>query len=626
MIEKKIHRILVLGIISGFFILSLGMFIAWLHPAIDVEASIYASTPCIFWISIFYGYAISILIFIFTQFLEQKIKYLKKLGMLLLIFTSLSVVSLSIIRGYQPWYLISDTGSHLGNLQSLMFTGFTSSLYPGGYYETVSLSLLTDISLFSLINYNSLIFLAIFVSGIYLLVQELFKTQNLSYIIVLIACLLPFGCSYYTTGVFSFAYYLPYLNAFMLCPLFMFCVLKSVKSNPSNSLYLLISCIFGIVIILSHPLIFVIILFFPLSLLLIALLEKHSKVNSSHNIKNIIILLLISGIIFVFWAWYANILQGNVMAIYDIVMGNNLGSDRLVSLTNGKNTLTSGNFSLFEILEIGIRYLVLFSIMFLLFIIAIPILYLDFKKSKRYVNGIIYYIVALPVLFITLIPYMGSFSFQSGRVVLFISLFSIFSTGIIIHSLLRVGSQARSALKKGVSYVLVVAILLFILVFSVFSYYPSYNTLESSTQITTGTLEGMDFYLTNSNYDYYKIGDNINLLRFLNILYTTNYLRIDSQDMYISSNNYLPLPPYHYNYESSSYIGSSYVSETYLITRDALKKYYDHVSPDYFKFVTSQDYQHLLFDTSVQRIYDGSDIDISIILGYGSENYGENKS
>ena len=134
----------------------------------------------------------------------------------------------------------------------------------------------------------------------------------------------------------------------------------------------------------------------------------------------------------------------------------------------------------------------------------------------------------------------------------------------------------------------------------------------------------MDFYLINNNYDYYKIGDNINLVRYLKILYTNNDVCIDSQAIYISSDDYLPSPPYRYNYQGSPYIESSYMSLMYIITRDTFKKAYDHVSAADFKFVTTQDYQHLLFDTSIQRIYDGSDIEISILSYYCLDNFGEN--
>ena len=621
MMKKQYNFILIILTICAFTLFSVAMLSIWMHPTTGIESSIYTSTPLVYWIAVMFGYCLATVLIILNIFNCNLYKPLRHIGLLLLFFCTLSLVSLFIIRGYLPLYITSDTGTHIGYLESLLTSGTTNTIYPALITETAFIKLLTDLPIFSLINLNSLIFGFIFLLGIYLLAKVVFKNNNnLIILTLLITCLFPFGSSSFMTGIFSFSYYLPYLAAFMLVPIFLYLIFRTINEG-SNSKYYLLLCIICLgAILIYHPLVFIIVTSISITILIFLCFYQRKSIHLFTNLRKIIMIICFSAIIFFVRTWSLNILQNRILSVYDLVFEGNSDTVRLETLIGQGDFLTQFSYS--DVLDILIRQIGLLGILIMFILISLPILFSDFKNEKKYSNVILLLcgLILPAVIFLGISFSMKEASFQYGRIVLFISLSAIFSAGLVFYKIIIIIKFSQLKFKKYILTTLTLLLVVFVGILGVISYYPATETLATTTQVTNETLEGMNFYITNINYDFYSVGIGINPQRFVLTIYNTRYIRLGSEDTTFTG-GYLPNPPHHFNYNFSEQLGSSYISETYLLTREFQKiRSRELDKPHLFEW-DLEDFSHLSGDRSIIKIYDSDDIDLYLMHGLGLQNY-----
>lgn len=282
--------ILKISLISAYFLLTIGCLSAWDTPAIGFEISIYQSTPTIFWLSLILGYLVSITIIL----LHHKTaipNLITKAGYLLLFLSTLALSALFIIRGYLIMNMNGDSATHLGNINSMIDSGAITSLYPGDYILTTAAELFTQISTIELMNLHSLIFVGIFIIGMYLLSREVFYQKYEHDICLIVTCFFTIGSSYYMTGGFSLSMYVPYISLFLMTPLILSLILKVMSPEKRDAGIFIAVTILCIASVFYHILGSIILVGFILAtfflMILVRLINRREfqKVFSSNILK-----------------------------------------------------------------------------------------------------------------------------------------------------------------------------------------------------------------------------------------------------------------------------------------------------------------------------------------------------
>ena len=117
-------RIIKVTCAVAFVLIAVAVIIAWQSPATAYESSIYPNTPTIVWTFLVLSAACGIGIVVHQVYTRQhRRSKLWVLGLLLVIFSYTSLLSLHIIRGYAFWG-VHDPATHLGEIKNIIDTGY----------------------------------------------------------------------------------------------------------------------------------------------------------------------------------------------------------------------------------------------------------------------------------------------------------------------------------------------------------------------------------------------------------------------------------------------------------------------------------------------------------------------
>lgn len=136
----------------------LAILIARNSPATGYEPSIYASTPFLVWVYLFFSVACGIGIVIYCAYKGER-SNLWVFGLVLIGLCNVVVLSLYIIRDYTLWAMAGDPGSQLGKIQETIITGHIDIVYPITHVYFTLASQLTSIDPFLLSKWTPLSFL-----------------------------------------------------------------------------------------------------------------------------------------------------------------------------------------------------------------------------------------------------------------------------------------------------------------------------------------------------------------------------------------------------------------------------------------------------------------------------------
>ena len=600
-------------IASTLFLYSFGLITAWSYPCVGYESSIYTSTPVVFWIANLSCFIVGVTSILYSMSKKEgEYSVFVAFGWSLLVLFLISITGLFILRGYGVLNISGDTGTHYGVLQTLLEAGVTTSSYPGGYIETIVLHLFSGVQLSSLINLNSILFVFLFLIGGYLLSNVICMSCLEKFFVMILCFLLPFGCTFYTTGGFSLSMYIPYLSAFLLCPLFLYLVFL-IENNGKKFIFLILLILIGI--ISYHVLIYFVCVAFIGVHLVTFLMFKAGCVNHFTVVKSLVCLLALCFVAFFSWSYYLNLIQGRISTFSDFIL-DNIASD-IYGETLSKTVATDyfGSLGIWEIGELILRQGGLLILLGIFFILVIPKL-IQNVKSGRYHNLSVIYVFAIVILLIISLSFFIYSGFQPGRLVLFVSLCSIFSAGIVLSSLYQNIHIPSTKWKRIVRSGVLVISLTLIVGASIGSYYPSIHTVVTTpAQVTDSTLDGVEFYLQNSNYAYNELGIVGPLWRYSQYLSSSTYARHEGMDKNIRTISY---PMDHFGYSSGILLGGNYTDSIYLLLMNSYLTNYNENPLWKYKVppFTYGDVSRLNSDRTVSKIYDNPEFTISLISPY----------
>ena len=132
-----------------FLFLAIALILAWSAPATGYESSIYMSTPQVLWVALLLGEVAGISIVVLSLSKTQSsAENFWKYGLLLINLGYLVLLSIFILRGYYMVDISGDVGSHMGWINEILQTGYTSSslFYPLLHIYTSEIVRVTTLS------------------------------------------------------------------------------------------------------------------------------------------------------------------------------------------------------------------------------------------------------------------------------------------------------------------------------------------------------------------------------------------------------------------------------------------------------------------------------------------------
>lgn len=617
--HTEINKIFTFLLPVAYILLVIGQWVAWADPANGIEISIYSSTPLIYWIAYIFGMLLGLFILMRIIIKNDLSNLVKYSGIILIAYSTLSFITLFIVRGYYPYILLTgDVGAHYGIVDYIIQWGHTLIHYPALHILAAIGEVITELSTDYIINITTVIFVIVFILGSNLVVKQCTSNSGARYLSYFIICLLPFGCSSFTLGGWSLSMFIPYLAGFCLSPFALYFILKLYGVSLHNidtktSLFLLISILISI--IFYHPLIYVIYLLLLFLIIIQQFIFIKYYQNSYKYVSPYLMAICSSGVIFTLWALFIkSSANSSISNLFWTIFGEMEYTSSSTIKTSETIASVFPNMSLAGIIDLGLRNAGLLALVCFVLILLFPIILHNISKihsqrilclySLAFVAGG-YYIISL---FVNLFV-------QSGRLLPFILFGGIIGMGILLQYLLDSRYNLHN-IKGVMSLLLFVCLIISTIILSVGLYYPTMTeSMNTNSQTTHAFVAGNEFYLCYTNHDYDEQSLGVHYLRMVEMAYHSkpilqNGLPVTYYHIFKDT------VPHHLNYPSAMYLNQSFSKNTYLSINSNMKLYYS-VTPQLkygTPFFTALDFLHLDNDNSVNLLYNNPSIEIYQII------------
>ena len=654
----------------AFASLSIGQWFVWLNPANGTEISIYTSTPALFWFSLIFALVLGLLIIICYLTKADLQKHVLVSGVLLLAYASLSFISLFIVRGYYIYLLLTgDVGYHYGVVDKILLTGFESVHYPLLHIQTAISQLFTGIPMDNMINIMTVVFTVVLIIGINLLIRQITGNRYVRYMSCFVSLLVPFGCSMFTTGDWSFSMFIPFLAGFCITPYIIYCIFQLSENRKKVSHLVMYTILLNILLLAAlffHPVIYVVCFAF-LSLSAVFFLLFSRKPIREMVKKGIPFVVTICATFSIFLMWtmvimrsglgivthlfsfvedvYSNLIpksatvnpvieqtpslpsvdspdtppvieQPQLPAVSDAVdsLGNTFVSDSLGDFLSTVFTSLQ-DFGIVGIIDMGLRYVGLMALFCLMLALFLPKLLSHISKPPCQKIFCMYLLSGIAVAY-TLVSLFVEMSVQMGRILPFVILSGIIVTGVILGKLLEIYRHAITPKQRNTSVVLFSCILLVLAPMALGLYYPTMTeSMHSVDQNTHALVSGNEFYLSYAIYDNPCAILGIHPERMMQAMYHSKPIDNNNQERYsygTQENVYLED---HFGYTKYTHVNEYLIEGTYILINNNIHTYYSvtplraYITP---KFMHT-DFQHLKYDRHIHMNYDSPAMELFII-------------
>jgi hypothetical protein len=200
------------------------------------------------------------------------------------------------------------------------------------------------------------------------------------------------------------------------------------------------------------------------------------------------------------------------------------------------------------------------------------------------------------------IPFITKFD----RILSFGLLFAFFLASSGILATLRTDKK-RATIAR---WMAVAAFILIVTAISLMNLYPSPRIVEVNQQVTTGELEGMDFFFSHRDDHIIILEWGIEQERFYDAIYGSNAPR---NLILYETNATIPIP--HFGYDRHSSFGDSYDSPRYFLLTNLGRQYFPTIFPrqsESWRF-TPLDFNSLMTDSKVNLIISNGQLETYMI-------------
>ncbi len=602
---KTARTIKIIGAIC-FVLITVALVVAWNSPTTGYEASMYTATPSMVWgallVSIICGIGI-VVQQIYTR--EHERHNLWKIGLLLILLSVTTILSLQIIRGYAMWGR-GDVLSHLGTVQNIISNGHIGrqNFYPATHIYLTQLSSICDIAPIVISKYMPIFFALIYVLFMYLLAKSVLphKGQRILVILAAIASV-TFLHDYRNTLIL-----VPNQLANFFLPLVFFLLIKKSATNTLG-LRMQFSLLFLVTILflpLFHPvpafalLVMVLTIWFPVKIF--NKLKRGAPTGiaiSSPRLDAIISLLLIIWLIT--WISSFGVYESMIRNLYILATEGSLTHLDLL-LANIQYAQLYGYDSVAQFIKVYSSHL----IYMVLVLISIPVVLK--RLNKEYSSLISLYGPLGMFVLITGLLYMSNLVGPSRLFQYAIMLSTIFAGFTLYWIIEKAQHSYHLSYLPRLCSSLVVLILILVFTGGIFRFYPSPYTLVPNAQITQTEIEGMQWCFDNKNNDIGISSISISVNRFVDFLVTPEgrkhlrYTPVETSEIRV---------PWHFGYDKNTTIAESYIGDNYMVLAEIDRVAYEQLFPRMAEFrFESTDFQKLEQDPSVDKVYGNKGLDV----------------
>ncbi len=620
--------------ISCFMFSLLSILIAYFHPAYGYELSLYDSTPSIVWFSLILSIIGALFIVIYQIFTN---KYISSnfwmVGISILLWNRLILLYIPYIRGYFSWR--GDNISHVGALKDIIASGHVPSnnVYPISHIFLSMVYEIIGLSQNIIVNYSTSIFSIFYVISIYLLARVILyakKEQILAVTSVVVVFfsynvfLMPNGWSQLYLPLLVFLYFksLEKHNSSQYKLLFVILLIMFPFFHPLSSLYAIFMLIsIGIAIFLIHS-------FlteeksdekliyqakrYTFTRQLVSNFVKRLKTgisNASILIRNYkyrlpLTAILIEIVVLIPWVLSFQAFQLNLRMFYNSVL---TGTSPDV-IKGMQNTLDKINLSGMDFIQLLIKseganliFLGLFTIS--LFILDKKLYNLQKSKNLLILSGITIFTGFIYAAYLFgIVP--GLHAIAAQRIKSYIMLFTPISAGVVFTYFF----QKKLVVKKvNLFPILCMFIILTASMLSIYSLYPSPNVINPNPSITRMDMDATEWFVYHHNKVILTTYITSPIYRFTDGILGT----VEGRNIFGSRYRHTTVPD-HFNYTEMNKLGESYLEDRYMMITMFDTVIYDTVWSMVGRF-NSQDFDRLLEDTSVEKLYSNGETEIFFI-------------
>ena len=287
--ENTIKILLIFGYILTVF----NFLVLFFHQPLGYVIDIYSALPLSFFVSLIICYTLGTAILFFSN------GFMRKLGILLLVFTYSAVLIIPYMLGYYSMDR-ADSMSYIGEYLQIITSGHIAGwdIYPASHIIGALLSLATGLVPHITSFIIPFIFSFVFAGGVFLCSRLFLKDQILINIAVSSSFILYLG-PYNFLNV-------PHALFFAMMPLFIIILFRFIQDQNFSNLMLLFPCIF--VVPFTHPFIVLFVISTLCAFVLFSpVLKKFVHVNYGRTIIPLIIVI----IGFFLWFIYSSKLLDN---------------------------------------------------------------------------------------------------------------------------------------------------------------------------------------------------------------------------------------------------------------------------------------------------------------------------
>lgn len=587
----------IIAIIS-FGSLIIALLIAHSHPATSYELDIYASTPTIVWILIFFGLLGGASIILYQVIKkDQDNSKIWLIGLLIIILSRMVLLFLPYTRDYMSWR--GDNIDYLGMVKDILFTGHfpIEDFYPVTNVFLSTIIQVTGISDRIVANLSTTLISILFILFTYMFVGAIThdkRKQKLSTVIAGIVML---------TGLYN-VILAPNGWSILFMPLLFFLYFKSQKSN-----YRILLLIVLIAYPFFHPLsslaVIVVLLIFELIRQLFSSFQKKGSEDLSIPSKTSVYL-IIELIIFSVWILAHPNFGLNLRLVWQ-QLTEWMAFGKLTQLGESINKLDLHGFDLyyliFKMYGAEIILLVLSGIGILYFLKRI-------LKNNMVEEGNAFFCLTYAFMFYGLLylayliglPGIGVLAEGQGdrRLLGYVDiLIPLFSVSIFYALLFTVKF-------RNLARVTIVGLLILSSILSVVSLYNSPYIYRPNIQITSSHMTGTKWFINRKDSDIqctYIMSSPNNIVSGI-IGFSAANERTDIKNS-IQLND-------HFGYPEYPSLGTQYHKDAYVIITTFDRTIYSTVWRQLGRF-TAVDFEKLELDSTVSKLYSNGGMDIYYI-------------
>ena len=613
MISLQHSRIIltISGIIS-YILLTIALIITWNTPAAGYEPDIYAATPLIFWIALFFGMGLGTLLIVHQITRYNVPKRFRHLGFSLVGICSLSLAALCIIRGYFSINISGDTGSHVGIIYSIIAKGVIGkTYYPGLYSESSVFSIVSGVDVMDLISLFPLWFLFIFILGIFLLARHLFPDIRAAYLTTLVALFLPFGTAT-LIGCYPL-FFVAMMGPGKYLPLVFYIILRAIDRQSME--HFILAVVFFVAMIFYHPIISIALILFLIATLVTYTVPVFSRYKPTiKQVRRLTAMTILLTGMFIYWIW--DFYGWNIVSGILSIFGDN--DKNIAETTDLFSSAVGSGYGIDSILRIAGINLMLY--VFLLISVFIFMRY--YIRDERYFSLRVVFVYLICLGGVTVLLSISTADFNYTRFISAVYTICILMSGFVLSQILSIKKQQPGVLKKYRKGI-VCTLLILVLVLSVLSIHPSPYTLNTGYQTTETEWDAMATLLPRLD----MIDNNVNITgiwfstpqRYVTVLYHSEY-RFGTYAFgtyQVVSSSALEKPeimPFNFGYNLNPSLSDSFKNTTYMFIIEKDRELYQVYYPNLAEYRwSSQNFIQLEMDPNVIRTYSNGGFDLYTI-------------